>query len=197
MVALPQTIKPARGLVEYDGVAAGDALHQRIMEARLATRRASSRRCRPPRRSAWCASNTSPGYAPAGSTSVRPHAQACRAPRRRSDRNRYNSRRRRRIASEAEKVLDEALSRSIADVDRRGAEPVLVLRHDRRGIVTGAVIGHEQPPVGEALIGEGGKLGEEEPCTVIRTQQYGDTRHNDDGARQLTMLPPLACLARR
>ena len=86
----------------------------------------------------------------------------------------------RRIAGEAEEVLDEALPRSVADVDRSGAEPVLVFRHDRQRLVAGAVIGDEQPPVREALTGEGRKLSGEEPCTVIRTQQYRDTRHNDD-----------------
>ena len=103
----------------------------------------------------------------------------------------------RRIAGEAEEVLDEALPRSVADVDRSGAEPVLVFRHDRQGVVAGAVVGDDQAPVGEALIGEGGKLSGEEPCTVIRTQQYRDTRHNGDDVRRLRVPSPLACLARR
>ena len=91
----------------------------------------------------------------------------------------------RSIAGEAEEVLDEALPWSIADVNRSSAQAVPVFRHDRQGIVTGAVVPDEQAPVGEALIGKGGKLSGEEPCTVIRTQQYRDTRHNDDDVRRL------------
>ena len=190
--------QPARGLVEHDGVAAGDALHQRVVEARLAAigarvaagaafvvdehgARAIHRRdMRRPARQAFDGARELVGLPDVVLVAIGVIVEG-----------------ERRIAGEAEEVLDEALPRSVADVDRGGAEPVLVFRHDRQGVVAGAVVGDEQPPIGEALIGEGRKLSGEEPCTVIRTQQYGDTRHNDDDVRRLRVPSPLACLARR
>ena len=44
-------------------------------------------------------------------------------------------------------------------------------------VVAGAVVGDEQPPIREALSGERGELSGQEPCAVIRTQQYGDSGH--------------------
>ena len=89
----------------------------------------------------------------------------------------------RRIAGETEEISDEALLRAVPDIDRSRAEPVFMLRYDRQRLVGRAIVGNEQPPVGETLMGKRRKLSGKEPCTVERTQQYGNTGHL--GARDL------------
>src|SRR5262249_53801422 len=87
----------------------------------------------------------------------------------------------RRITGKTEEVLDEALTGSVADVDRRGAEPVLLFRDNSQGLVAGAVVRNEQPPILESLSVQRGKLSRKKSSPVIRTEQYGDTRHKHKG----------------